>query len=67
MLPIKTPLGTDSFLEEVGIGAGGDTIDLIVRAHDAGHFSILYTHSEWHIECILYVLLAHLRPSISLS
>lgn len=60
-VPIKTPLGTNCFFEKVGVGAGGDPIDLVVRTHHSSHFTFLHTHPKWHIERILYVLLANLR------
>lgn len=62
---IKAPLATNGTLKEIGVSTGGDTIDLIVRAHDTGHFAFLHTHPEWHIERIFDVLLAYLLFTIA--
>lgn len=62
-VPIKPPLSTYSFLEEIRVCAGWDTIDLIVRAHNTRNLSFLDAHPEWYIECVLHVLLANLTSS----
>lgn len=66
-LPVKTPLTSYSFLEEIRVCTRGDSIYLIVRAHNAGNLAFLHTHSEWHVECVFNVLFANLLPCTDIS
>lgn len=59
-VPIETPFATDSSTEEVRVGTGGDSVHLVVRAHDARDLAFHDAHPERHVERVHDVLLAHL-------
>lgn len=63
-VPVETPFATDSFTEEIRVSAGGNSVDLVVRAHHARDFAFHHAHPERHVERVFNVLLAHLLRSI---
>lgn len=59
--PVESPLTANSIAEEGRVSTGGYAVDLVVRAHDAGHPALHYACLEGHIVRVLYVLLTYLH------
>lgn len=59
-IPVEVPIATNGAAKESRVSAGGDAVDLIVRTHDACHFTFDNAFSKWNIKCVFHLLFANL-------
>lgn len=60
IIPIKAPCVANSLSEKGVACAGRDTIDPVVRTHEAACSPLLHTALEWWGETVLQILDCHL-------
>ena len=55
--PIELPISSDGTRKKVWVCTGGDSIDLVVRAHHAGHIAINHAALERRLKGVIQILL----------